>query len=238
LVFAALFALIISVGIWARLLVLMQSADFWEFQIRAFERADRASPPPPGAILFVGSSSIRYWRSLEQDFAPLPVLNRGFGGSHLAHVNHFVGRIVLPYRPRAVVVYAGENDLGLWSRKTPDDVLEAFNRLVATIQASLPTARIYFLAIKCSPLRRSRWKDVDNANRLIRESTPKMSGVSFIDVATPLLDANGKPRTEYLPWYRLHLTEKGYKLWASILLPVLEADLASCPERHCRPSHG
>jgi lysophospholipase L1-like esterase len=225
-ILAGLLVLLVSAAVWARLLLQIQRADFWESQIRAFEEADRLRPPASGAVVFTGSSSIRLWRTLERDLAPLRVLNRGFGGCHLAHVNKFVGRVVLPYLPRAVVLYAGENDLAWPSRKTPAAVLEDFKRLVATVQERLPGTRVYFLAIKRSPIRRGRWAAMDEANRLVREFAAGREGVVFLDTSMPLLDARGVPRPEYLPWYRLHLTAKGYGLWASILRPVLEADLA------------
>jgi hypothetical protein len=210
--------------VWLRLLLRMQNAEFWEFQIRAFESADQLQPPQPGAILFTGSSSIRLWRTLQRDMAPWRVLNRGFGGCHLAHVNHFAERIILPYRPRSVVLYAGENDLGLTSHKTPEDVFDDFQRFVAMVQGRLPGTRIYFLAIKRSPCRRRRWPAMDTANRFIREFAAQCEGVTFVDTCTPLLDAKGNPRSKYLPWYRIHLTPAGYALWTSIVRPVLEAD--------------
>jgi lysophospholipase L1-like esterase len=210
---------------WLRLLLRMQRADFWEFQIRAYEEADQLRPPEPGAILFIGSSSIRLWRTLERDLAPLRVINRGFGGCHLAHVNRYLERIGLPYQPRAVVLYAGENDLGWVSRKTPAAVLHDFQRFVTLIQARLPDTRIYFLSIKRSPFRRGRWAAMDRANQLVREFATRCAGVNFVDVSTPMLDAKGHPRREYLPWYRMHLTAAGYELWASIIRPILEADL-------------
>jgi lysophospholipase L1-like esterase len=236
LILAGLLVVLISAAVWARLLFRMQQADFWEFQIRAFEEADRLHPPGEAAILFTGSSSIRLWRTLERDMAPLRVLNRGFGGCHLAHVNHYAERVVLPYRPRAVVLYAGENDLGWLSGKTPGTVLEDLKRFVATVQEKCPGTRVYFLAIKRSPFRRGRWAAMDEANRLVREFAAEREGFAFIDTGTPMLDAKGDPRPEYLPWYRLHLTAKGYELWASILRPVLEADLA--PGRPAEASRG
>src|SRR5262249_7288312 len=141
-ILAGLLVVLISAAVWARLLFRMQQADFWEFQIRAFEEADRLHPPGEAAILFTGSSRIRLWRTLERDMAPLRVLNRGFGGCHLAHVNHYLKRVVLPYRPRAVVLYAGENDLGWLSGKTPGTVLEDLKRFVATVQEKCPGTRV------------------------------------------------------------------------------------------------
>jgi lysophospholipase L1-like esterase len=218
--------LLVGVGAaWVYLLCRMQRATFWEFQIRAFEKADRRHPPEPGAVLFTGSSSIRYWTTLSGDLAPLRVLNRGFGGCHLAHVLHYAERIVLPCRPRAIVLYAGENDLGFSSRKTPEMVLEDFRRFVALVQTRLPGTRVYFLSIKFSPFRRGRWEAMRTANRLVEEFARGHEGVTFIDTATAMLDAKGNPCARYHPWYRLHMTASGYALWASIVRPVLEADL-------------
>jgi hypothetical protein len=159
----------VSAAVWAILLSRMRHATFWEFQIRAFEKADRLRPPPPGAVLFTGSSSIRYWTTLDRDMAPLRVLNRGFGGCHLAHVLHYAERIVLPCRPRAVVLYAGENDLGWPSAKTPATVVEDFRRFVALVQSTLPGVCVYFLSIKLAPFRRRRWEAMKTANRLVEE---------------------------------------------------------------------
>jgi lysophospholipase L1-like esterase len=232
-ILAGIFLVFVCAAVWARLLFRMQWADFWDYQIRAFEKADRLQAPPAGTVLFTGSSSVRLWRTLERDMAPLGVLNRGFGGCHLAHVNHYLSRIVLPYRPRAVVLYAGENDLGWPSRKAPETVLEDFKHLVAMVQAELPGTRIYFLAIKRSPFRRGRWPAMDEANRLVKEFASHGAGVTFIDTCAPMLDAAGNPRPEYLPWYRLHLTARGYGLWVSIIKPILEADLGPS-----RPAEG
>jgi hypothetical protein len=91
----------------------MGNASFWESSIRKFEAEDHIHPPHQNAILFIGSSSINFWHTLSADMAPLDVINRGFGvgGSQLAHVNYYATRIVLPYHPRAIVLYAGDNDL-------------------------------------------------------------------------------------------------------------------------------
>src|SRR5262249_12636479 len=157
-------------------------AEFWEFQIRAFEQADRARPPAEGAILFTGSSSIRYWRTLEQDMAPRPVLNRGFGGSHLAHVIHYADRIIFPYGPEAIVLYAGENDLCWPSRKSPETVLADFRQFVDLVRAKQPETSVIFLSIKRTPLRRGRWPAIDQANRLIAAFAKGLNDVIFVDV--------------------------------------------------------
>jgi hypothetical protein len=224
---SATMVLLISVAVWARLLARMQDADFWEPQIRAFEEADKLQLPRCGYVLFTGSSTIRHWRTLDRDMAPIPVLNRGFGGCHLAHVNHYADRILIPYRPQAIVLYAGENDLGWPSKKTPEMVLEDFQAFVDKIQVALPEVRVYFISIKLSPFRRGRWDSMRKANQLIEAFVRERKGTSCIDVAKAMLDQSGKPRADLMPWYRFHMTGKGYELWTSIIKPVLERDLNS-----------
>jgi hypothetical protein len=113
----------------------MSRAGPWESSIRAFEEANRVHPPKLGGIVFTGSSSIKLWLTLADDMKPLYVLNRGFGGSQIADVNQYAGRIVIPYRPRAVVLYAGENDL---PGKSPETVSGDFKRFVEIIHSRLP----------------------------------------------------------------------------------------------------
>lgn len=206
-------------GAW--LLSAMRDAEFWESAIVAFEEADRESPPPPGAIVFTGSSSIRMWSSLAEDMAPLPVLNRGFGGSHIAHVNHYAKRIVLPYAPGAVVLYAGDNDLAAGSDKTPESVLEDFRRFVGIVHAAQPAAPVYFLAIKPSILRWDRWPVMREANARIAAFAARTAGVEYLDVATPMLGDDGEPRPELFVVDGLHLSEEGYALWTRIVKPAL-----------------
>jgi lysophospholipase L1-like esterase len=196
-------------------------ADFarWEPEIQAFEAADRQSPPPPGGVVFVGSSTIRMWETLARDFPGVPVLNRGFGGSELADVVHFADRIVLPYRPRLVMVYAGDNDLN--AGKTPERVLADYRALVETIHRALPQARIGFLSIKPSP---SRWKLADQmraANDLVKRYTATDARLFYVDTFTPMLRPDGTPRAELFREDMLHMNAQGYALWRSIVASYL-----------------
>lgn len=190
----------------------------WEKAITAFERQDRQSPPPPGAVLFVGSSSIRRWK-LATSFPDLKTINRGFGGSHLSDSVHYADRIVLKYKPRVVVLYAGDNDVA--AGKSPQRVAADFARFVKVVHAALPRTRIAFIAIKPS-LR--RWKlagTMKQANRLIAEQCRKDDRLKYVDVFGPMLGKDGKPRPELFVKDGLHLTAAGYRLWASILRPYL-----------------
>jgi len=191
----------------------------FEPEIVAFETSDRAAPPAPGGILFVGSSSIRFWRTLAADFPGLPVLNRGFGGSTMPEVNHYVSRVVLPYRPRTIVLYAGDNDL-VYGR-TPDQIASDYRDFVRTVRAELPATRIVFLSVKPSP---SRWALADKmreTNRLVRAITATDSLQTFVDVFTPMLGADGRPRPELFNSDSLHMTPRGYVLWREQVAPLI-----------------
>ena len=194
---------------------------FFEPEIQAFLEADRANPPAPGQIVFFGSSSIRFWSTLAADMAPLPVLNRGFGGAHLSHLIHNAPRIVVPYAPRAVVVYAGDNDIG--AGKSADIVVADFAALVALLHASLPATEIYFLSIKPSQLRFSQWPEMAKANEQIRALPERDPLLHFIDVGQVLLGADGKPNGDFFRFDGLHLNAKGYAAWTSVVAPVLRA---------------
>ncbi len=121
----------------------------WEPDISAFEAADRTDPPSTGAVLFAGSSSIRMWTSVEEDFKGTPVINRGFGGSTMADLIHYAHRIVVPYEPRLVVVYEGDNDVA--SGMSAEEVFDDYRRFVALVRNRLPQTRIAFISIKPSP---------------------------------------------------------------------------------------
>jgi lysophospholipase L1-like esterase len=192
----------------------------WEKEIAAFEKRDREEPPPKNPIVFVGSSSIRRW-DLSKSFPGVPTLNRGFGGSHLADSVHFAPRIVLKYEPRLIVLYAGDNDIA--AGKTPERVAADFREFVALVHDKLPKTRIVYICIKPSLL---RWKLIDKirqANALIEAECKKNEHVLYLDVATPMLGDDGKPRKELFAADGLHLSARGYELWARLLRPHLEA---------------
>ena len=199
----------------------MGKPESWESSIQEFEKADRIHPPNPGVIVFTGSSSIRFWDTLQDDMKPLDVINRGFGGSQIAEVNYYAARIVLPYRPRAVVLYAGENDLSMPWSKSPETVLGDFQEFVRMIHSQLPETWIYYVSMKPSPLRFSNWQTMQKANRMIEDYSRTQDRVQFIDVSAAMLNAQGKPRGELFRLDRLHMNAQGYALWTSIIKPVL-----------------
>jgi lysophospholipase L1-like esterase len=207
----------------------MGKAGFWASDIAAFEKADRLNPPKPGVIVFVGSSSIRFWKSLSNDMQPLDVINRGFGGSQIDQVNEYAPRIVLAYRPRAVVLYAGDNDLSWPSSKSPERVSSDFQHFVDVVHTELPETWIYFISIKPSLLRWKNWEKFRKTNELIAAYIQTQPRVQFIDVASAMLDAQGKPRRELFRSDGLHLNAKGYELWTAIVKPILLSRFGAVP---------
>jgi len=194
--------------------------DKWAADIAQFTAADAAHPPAPGAVVFVGSSSIRFWTTLAEDFPGVVSVNRGFGGSELADSVFYADRIVIPYKPRLVVLYAGENDLN--AGKPPETVLADFRAFRAKVHAALPATRIIYLAIKESPSRAKVRPQVLAANRLIAADCAADARCTFVDVAAPLLDARGGYRPELFREDQLHLLPSGYAIWTRVLAPYLK----------------
>jgi lysophospholipase L1-like esterase len=197
----------------------------WEEEIRAFEAAAREQPEPVNAVLFVGSSSIRLWSSLERDMHPLPVINRGFGGAKLGDLVHYAERLVNAYGPRAVVVFAGSNDLQPGEVKSPEALLASYQTFVASVRADLPQVPVYYIAITPSPLRWEIWPIAQETNALIRRFCDQEPGLHFIDTGPSLLDAQGEPDPANYRFDRLHLSAAGYQIWAELIRQRLFADL-------------
>lgn len=205
--------------------LLVAAGDEWEAAISAFEARDRENMPEPGVIVFVGSSSIRGWESLAGDFAPLEVVNRGFGGSQIEDAVRYADRIVIPYKPSRVVLYSGDNDI--WAGKTPGTVAADFRKFVAKVRTALPAVPVYFIAIKPSISRWSAWPKMKKANELVKEFAAETPGVEYIDIAAPMLGADSKPRPELFADDGLHLNEAGYELWTSVVKPYLTEQAGS-----------
>lgn len=202
------------------------TSEKWGKELAAFEAADAKSPPAKGGILFVGSSSIRLW-DLKKSFPDLPLLNRGFGGSQVHDSLELASRIILPYEPRTIFVYAGDNDIA--SGKSAEVVAENYRQLVKVIHGKLPETKIHFIAIKPSP---SRWKLYDKqkeANRLIAEFCGKYQPagrLTYLDIVKPMLGEDGQPRDDLFVKDKLHMNDAGYQVWREMVLPLLSATSA------------
>ena len=213
--------LALALGLSMRAYVPTVLAQGWEPAIRDFEEQDKVHPPKPGCIVFAGSSSLRFWDTLVSDMKPLDVINRGFGGSEFSDLDLYAKRIVVAYRPSAVVVYEGDNDLAQGSPKTPEDVAGDFRNFVQIVHSSLPNTWIYILSIKPSYLRWNEWPKMKAANKLMQDYAATQPRVQYIDIATPMFDASEKPPRDLFKADGLHPTPKLYAMWTSIIKPVL-----------------
>lgn len=191
----------------------------WAQDMARFAAEDEASPPPSHPVVFTGSSSVRMWETLAADFPGVPVLNRGFGGSQVRDSVHYADQVAVRYRPRQVLIYAGDNDIN--AGRTPQQVLADTEAFVARLRRDIPDVRIGWLAIKPSPSRIDQLPRQQEANRLVRAWAARQQGIDFIDVATPMLDATGQPRAELFLADRLHMNAEGYALWQEIVAPWL-----------------
>lgn len=191
----------------------------WASEIAAFKAADRRHFPKPGGVVFVGSSSIVMWPHLAQDFPGVNVIQRGFGGSELADVVYRAPAIVIPYKPRLIVLYAGDNDLA--NGRTPENILEEFRAFVGVVRKSLPDTRIAFISIKPSWARVALLEKMKVTNDLIRRYIEKEPGLIYVDVFSRMLSPAGQPRAALLASDSLHMNETGYKLWRHVLLPIV-----------------
>lgn len=187
--------------------------------IKRFIEWDRRNTFPQEAVLFVGSSSIRMWPT-HASFPRWPVINRGFGGSCVADVNHYFKEVVQPYRAKVIVFYAGDNDIA--SNLSPEQVRDDFADFVQLVHRTQPETPVAYLSIKPSASRWQHWPRMQAANALIRELCEKQPHLTFVDVATPLLNSDGQPRAELYLQDKLHLSEAGYEIWARIVTPVIE----------------
>jgi lysophospholipase L1-like esterase len=193
--------------------------DRFEADIAKFEEADRTNPPPPGSIVFTGSSSIRRWTMLPQDFPGLPVLNRGFGGSDYPDLVRYVDRLVVPVKPKMVVFYSGDNDVS--RGRSAEQIESDIRALAAKVHRALPETRVVFISIKPSI---ARWKYVDvmrDANARMKKFVAEDPRRIYVDVFTPMLTADGKLRPELYVEDGLHLTRAGEAVWTAALQPIL-----------------
>ncbi len=196
----------------------------WEKSMAEFEKADKASFPKEGSVLFIGSSSIRMWKNVAEDMAPYPVINRGYGGSEIEDSIHFADRIIFPYKPKAIFLYAGDNDIA--NKKSPERVARDFKRFHALIKRELPETPVYYIAIKPSGRRWEMWPDMAKANALIERYCVQSENAVFIDSSSAMLDDNGVVMEDIFLEDRLHMNPKGYEIWTSIIKPRVAAIFA------------
>jgi lysophospholipase L1-like esterase len=191
----------------------------WESDVAAFESQDRRSPPRKGGIVFIGASSIVRW-NVAEFFPDLPVLNRGFGGSEMADTVHFAARTVLPYEPRIVVLYPGENDIA--RGVSPDTVAAGFEKLVTTVHTALPQTKILVIGLKPTPARWRFNEQMLETNRLLRAIAARRENITYISVEKAMLGPDKLPRPDLFIADGQHMTKPGYEIWTDIVRPHLK----------------
>lgn len=192
----------------------------WEKDIAAYEKEDQEQSPPKGGILFVGSSTFRLWKTMKEDFAGLPVINRGFGGSTFPELNHYFDRLVPQHQPRVIVVYEGDNDTG--KGHTTERVLANWQVFARKARKACPDAKVLFVSIKPSLKREALLPKQQLANEAIRRDIESRENMAFVDMVPDMLDADGRPLAGLLAADQLHMSPEGYALWTRKLRPLLE----------------
>ena len=193
--------------------------DRWEKEISAYEASDRTNPPPQGCVEFIGSSTIRRWTTLSNDFPNYPVINRGFGGSEIVDSTHFAERIIFPYRPKMVLLRAGGNDL--WAGKSPEEVFGDFKDFVWKVHSTLPRTEIVFISWSPSI---ARWKQASKEkalNEMVKHYVRGKRHLKYLETYSLTLAADGQPRPELFVEDKLHFSAEGYKLLAERVRTIL-----------------
>ena len=203
-----------------------QKLDKFESQIIEFEQEDHNEGYKQESILFTGSSSIRMWKSLENDISPIPVLNRGFGGSTIPEVTYFADRIILPHQPKILVFYCGENDIANDDAKSKL-ALKSFKKFYTYMKKNLPETEVFFIAIKPSVKRWNYWNKMNEANSKIKKFIDRKDNYYFVDTASKMLDENGIVLQDIFIKDNLHMNAKGYEIWTNTLKPILEQHYAN-----------
>lgn len=192
----------------------------WEKEMSAFEAQDKVSPPAKGGIVFIGSSTVKRWKTLEADFPGLPVINRGFGGSQIVDSTHFAERIIFPYEPRMVVLRAGGNDIH--AGKSAEQVYQDYRDFVKKVHARLPKATIVYISTCPTP---SRWAERDatkTCNSLIESYSKRHRYLKYVETYDTVLGPDGQPRPELFVADRLHLSPEGYRLMVERVRQVVK----------------
>ena len=204
-----------EVKYWVKRIRSYNRLDVFDEDIDKFLDQDKIDPPPENAFLFIGSSSIRLWKTLEDDMKPLKIINRGFGGAHTKHINRHKDKIVFPYEPKAIVYFCGTNDINGWN--SPEDVFSEFEKFYFSVRERLPNTIFFTISIQPSPSRFDQRQRQIEWNEAVNFLADKEENLVFIDVSPPMLSEDKKPRPELYTKDMLHMNEEGYKIWTKLV---------------------
>lgn len=199
-----------------------QAAQSWEKEIQQLESKDKTEQYSDNAILYLGSSSIRLWKTIASDMSPYPAIQRGFGGSKFSDVYFYTERLVKPHNFKAVVIFVANDITGNTQDRTPKEVVHTFREIVRKIRQIKPHRPVFLIEITPTNSRWRVWDKIKEANTLLKKSCGKMKDVYFIETASAYLDTSGKPRSELFIQDQLHQNAEGYKIWTSIIKKKLD----------------
>lgn len=183
-----------------------------------------AQPADNGGIVFTGSSSIRLWKTLKQDFPDLPVLNRGFGGSVANDLIVYFDTIIGRHEPKLIVTYTGSNDIN--AKLTPPEALEDYTKFLEMAHTHFPQTRVIITSVKIGEKRIAQIPQVHELNKLLKKWADEREWVRYVDCTSYLADSEGKPIRKYYASDLLHLSTEGYAEWTKILSPILHEEWA------------
>jgi hypothetical protein len=191
-----------------------EDPSVWEPDIRKLEKKITLTAGEKDLILFTGSSSIRFWFSLEEDMRPINAVKTGFGGSKIRDVMYYADRIIFPFKPTSVVLFAGTNDIsGRGNDKTPDQLAHDFYRFAKRFEAGLPDSKLYFISITPTPGRWDVWPEVSCANQMIQSTCDTLEYAVYLDLTDHFLNDDGIPDPSLFWWDGVHMNRKGYSIW-------------------------
>ncbi len=203
----------------------METAKVWEKDIQNLEQKDKLETDPENAILFIGSSSIRFWNNIKKDMSPYPVIQRGYGGAKFTDIIAYTDRLVYPHKFKAVAVFVANDITGSKDDKTPREVLGLFKGVEKIIRKKNKKQPIYFIAITPNKSRWEVWNKQREANSLIKSYCNSKKNLEFIETEAAFLGSDGLPIDEYFISDKLHLTQKGYDVWAKTIKDNLNKTL-------------
>ena len=190
--------------------------------IQSFKKQDSVYFPAKHAILFVGSSSFTKWKDVQNYFPGYPIINRGFGGSTLPDVIRFANDIIIPYQPKQIIIYCGENDIaGADTTVNGKTVADRFKQLFLLIRHQLPTVPIAYVSMKPSPSRKHLWPKMIEGNALIKKFLSRQQQTAFIDVYHKMFNSDGTVMNDIFIEDNLHMNAKGYAIWQKAIAPFL-----------------
>ena len=189
--------------------------DFYQEAIDEFLNQDITNPPPQGSILFTGSSSIRFWESLEEDMKPFVTLNRGFGGAHIAHVNYHFEDVVKNYNPKGIVFFCGTNDIA--ALKGPEETINDLKKFLNQVKLNLPGVPVFIIGIKPTMAREYLRDEEIEYNEAVSDISKEDSLITYINIWDAMLTENGQPNSDLFVEDNLHINAKGYEIWTKIV---------------------